>query len=311
MLVSLIRSNMSNVSGSNASQSVWIKEDAKADILTVTYITACVFKAIVGAACIILNIFVLKCICCGTNTRSVTVTFLRHNAVADVLIGVFVFYHEVANLVLYENFYECVFRNACSCGVVLGSMFIIVGLNMERYLQITRPLRYMDIVRPCVVNTYLTLTWILVVGLSITPSLMSISATPVEGYCRFAVVMGQEFILTFCTLMCLVLSAQVFMYFHIFVISVTKIVKDRMRVWPTGAMTTVEQWWKPTKVVLVIVGTNAVTLAPISRYTRGKRARYDSVLWQKPLHSQKTPKSYVTSQNRHKKLRLHNDFGRT
>ena len=51
------------------------------------------------------------------------------------------FYHEVANLLLYENFYECVFRNACSCGVVLGSMFIIVGLNMERYLQITRPLR--------------------------------------------------------------------------------------------------------------------------------------------------------------------------
>ena len=35
------------------------------------------------------------------------------------------------------------------------------------------------------------------------------------------------------------------------------------------------------------------------------------VLWQKPLHSQKNPKSNVTSQKRHKKLRLHNDFAPT
>ena len=42
-----------------------------------------------------------------------------------------------------------------------------------------------------------------------------------------------------------------------------------------------------------------------------KNKRYDSVLWQKPLHPQKNPKSKVTTQKRQQKLRLHNDCGMT
>ena len=260
---------MNNMNGSNISQGVWMKEDdAKADLFTASYIIACVFKAIVGAVSVFLNIFVLKCICCGTSTPNVTVVFLRHNAIADVLIGLFVFYHEVANLLLYEDYHECVIRSASSCGVVLGSMLIIVGLNMERYLQITRPLRYIDIVRPCVVNTYLALTWTLVVGLSISPSLMSLGVTPVKGYCRLTAVLTKEYILTVCTLMCVLIIAQFYMYFHIFGIAASKILKDRKRVGPTLSMIAAVQWWKPTKVVLVIVGTNTVTLTPISEFTR-------------------------------------------
>ena len=39
-----------------------------------------------------------------------------------------------------------------------------------------------------------------------------------------------------------------------------------------------------------------------------KRKKSDSVLWQKPFHRQKNPKSNVTTQKRHQKLRLHNHW---
>ena len=42
-----------------------------------------------------------------------------------------------------------------------------------------------------------------------------------------------------------------------------------------------------------------------------KRKRSDSVLWQKPLRPQKTPKSNVTTRKRHHKIWLHNDCGPT
>ena len=42
-----------------------------------------------------------------------------------------------------------------------------------------------------------------------------------------------------------------------------------------------------------------------------KKKRSDSVLWQKSLHPQKTPKSNVTTHKRHQKLRLHNNCGLT
>ena len=42
-----------------------------------------------------------------------------------------------------------------------------------------------------------------------------------------------------------------------------------------------------------------------------KRKISDSVLWQKPLHWQKNPKSNVKTLKRHQKLRLHNNCGPT
>ena len=43
-------------------------------------------------------------------------------------------------------------------------------------------------------------------------------------------------------------------------------------------------------------------------WKKRKGERSDSVLWQKPLHPQKNPKSNVTIPKRHQKLRLHNDW---
>ena len=51
--------------------------------------------------------------------------------------------------------------------------------------------------------------------------------------------------------------------------------------------------------------------ATFELHLSGIRKRSDSILWQKPLHWQKSPTSNVTTQKRHQKHRLHNDCGPT
>ena len=249
---------------SNISQDV---DRSTADLLTAPYISVCVLKIVVGVISIFLNIFVLKVISSGTQSWSVTVNFLRHNAIADIIIGVFIFYHQMYELLLYKNIQECVFRNASTCSIILGSMLIILGLNMEIYLQITRPLRYVEILSSRVVNTYLAVVWTLVIILSLTPSLMAIDAPPLDRYCRVSV-LGKEIIFIFFTLKCLIILVQFFMYFHIFVIAVGKILKDRKRMRAVSAESKpkVLQWLKPTKPILMIILTNVGLLIPISEY---------------------------------------------
>ena len=146
------------------------------------------------------------------------------------------------------------------------AMLIIMEQNFERYLQITRPLRYIDIVRPSVVRCYLAMAWILVLGLAITPPFMWIGVPPVQDISGFFVVLTKDYILAVCILMCLMIGSQIFMYSHIFCIAIAKMLQDRKFVAPVESKRKIKMWWKPAKVVLLIVGTNTITMTPVSKY---------------------------------------------
>ena len=82
----------------------------------------------------------------------------------------------------------------------------------------------------------------------------------------FFVVLTKVYILAVCIMMSVMIGSQIFMYSHIFCIAVSKMLQDRKFVAPMEAKRKIQMWWKPAKVVLLIVGTNTITMTPVSKY---------------------------------------------
>ncbi|KAK3104389.1 hypothetical protein FSP39_000938 [Pinctada imbricata] len=127
-------------------------------------------------------------------------------------------------------------------------------------------MRYHIVIRPRVIKLYLILAWTLVVGLSVAPSIMWIGYPPVRGICGFFVVLRRSYIKGVCIIMFTIIGLQIVMYLHIFAVAVSKILQDRKQIGNVESRKTIQMWWKPAKVVLIIVGSNACTMAPVAVY---------------------------------------------
>ena len=108
-----------------------------------------------GLCVIFLNIFVLKCIGLRASESDVTFTFIRHNAVADTILGLLTLYQTVYNLHKYDVLRECLLRYGMICGTTLASLLTIFGPNMDMFIKVVLPLLYDRIVSPLVVRVYL------------------------------------------------------------------------------------------------------------------------------------------------------------
>ena len=236
------------------------------DILTVGYIFIVANGLLIGVLNIFLNSFVLANIGTEHSDFDVTRTFLRHNALADAIAGVLAIYQNIHNIILYQDFQECVARNSFLVAAILATMLIIFGLNIERYIRITLPLRYMTIITPTVVNTYLIVAWSIPAAFALIPNFLWINAPHPSEICQFFLVFGRTYFI--CLNMCTATTVfgQIFMYLHIFIIAVSKIVKDRRAVGPKDRQGALLEWWKPAKVVLCIVGVNLCTIVPMCKY---------------------------------------------
>ena len=82
----------------------------------------------------------------------------------------------------------------------------------------------------------------------------------------FFVVLTKVYILAVCIMMSVMIGSQIFMYSHIFCIAVSKMLQDRKFVAPVEAKRKIQMWWKPAKVLLLIVGKNTVTMTPVGKY---------------------------------------------
>ena len=222
-----------------------------------------------GLCVIFLNIFVLKCIGLRASESDVTFTFIRHNAVADTILGLLTLYQTVYNLHKYDVLRECLLRYGMICGTTLASLLTIFGLNMDRFIKVVLPLRYDRIVSPLVVRVYLVFVWSVAVAGYIAPQLKVLSQNLVPKDCNFFVVLGSDYTCVVGTVILTVVGGQLYMYLHIFSVAVSKIVKDRQVVFDVsngGQGRTFHDWWKPIRVVLLIVGLNACSVTPVGKY---------------------------------------------
>ena len=226
----------------------------------------CIAGLLIGITNLFLNGFVLKVTSSETSSVDTVLSFIRHNGVVDCFIGILTIYQNIFLMFLYVNFTECVFRNALICSTTILSMLIILGLNIEKYLKITQPYRYFDIWRPSVVKAYLIFVWVLAVIIAVSPHLLWVGQPPYRDYCTFFVVLKTPYLMCVGILAFVIIGAQVVMNLHIFIIALSKIVTDRRSVAPVKPEGYLPDWWKPAKIVLLIIGVNFFTVSPVGQY---------------------------------------------
>ena len=240
--------------------------------LTVGFIILNVSCVAIGVATIFLNVFVMRTILSKPRQWNITLTFLVNLAIADTLTGVFVIYNVVYNCLDYNVFLECAFRSGCACGIMGSSAMIIVGLGFERYVKIVTPLRYMTVVSSTNVKGYLVLVWTMASILAFSPFLSWLSKPNPVTYCDFFTVLQEQYLYVVCSILFILLAFMGFMYGHILLIASSKSRSEELIVLRPRLDSTNQRlvnsstWWKPTKVVLLIVGVNFITLLPAGQY---------------------------------------------
>ncbi|KAK3099003.1 hypothetical protein FSP39_025182 [Pinctada imbricata] len=130
----------------------------------------------------------------------------------------------------------------------------------------------MHVVSSTNVKGYLILVWIMASILAFSPIISWLGKTPVVTYCDFFTVLQDQYLLVASCILFTLLAFMCFMYGHILYIASKKtrseetlVLRPRLdsanhRLAPSS------KWLKPTKVVLLVVGVNFVTLLPIGIY---------------------------------------------
>ena len=223
---------------------------------------------LVGIATVLLNLAIIVIVYRKLKDDDAVLTFLFNLAISDLVAGICVIYIAAYNFFVFQNIYECAIRSGMLCGIMMSSTILVLGLSLERYLKIRFPFTYARVVTKLYTRTFVLLSWSMAFGFAIAPVVKWVHTSHSDSVCGFFYVIKEDYIIVFTTIMNVLYACQCVMYGHIFGIAISKIKEDRVRPVAGDAPNTSSwrAWWKPTRVILVIIGTNFVTMTPVGMY---------------------------------------------
>lgn len=237
----------------------------------VLYFVIFSFSVFLGIFDIILNAVALSGINMTRGEGNVTLTLLRYNAVMDIFSGLFIIYGCIINIIMFENSFECGFRHGGMVGVFCAAGILILGVNMERYVKIIFPLNYEYYMTPKVVAILITFVWLVVFGFLLSGILKQAITFRDDQIqeCDFFAIFEGTMLLVLCVEMFTVFGLQLLMYLHILCIAMSKIKTDlkNKRASNGQRLKIFESWWKPYKVLFLIVGLNFLSISPCGKYS--------------------------------------------
>ncbi|OWF54818.1 adenosine receptor A3-like [Mizuhopecten yessoensis] len=243
--------------------------------ITLTYLIMNLIVAGLGLAILLLNSYAAYVMSCKPHNWDVTYVFITNLAISDALCGLFTIYNIFYNLIHYKIFYECLFRFGILNCILFNSSLNLFALTFDRYVKITAPYIYWRIFDEERAKMFTIVTWCFTVTMAVMP-LAGWHTEQKSEYCGYFGVFSRTYLIMLLSMVLIGFLLLCVMYIHILIIasaksSQTQAFRERMlRIQgsvvyrsrnPVKAL-----WWKPTKIILIIIGINVLCYTPVGIY---------------------------------------------
>ncbi|XP_060071670.1 adenosine receptor A3-like [Ylistrum balloti] len=243
--------------------------------VTITYLLMNLIVATLGLAILLLNSYAAYVMSCKPHNWDVTYVFIKNLAISDALCGLFTIYNIFYNLIHYKLFYECLFRFGVLNCILLNSSLNLFALTFDRYVKITAPYIYWRIFEEERAKVFTIVTWCFTIVMALVP-LVGWHTEQNTDYCGYFGVFTRAYLAMLLLIVLIGFLLLCVMYIHILIIasaksSQTQLFQERMlqiqglAVYrsrnPVKAL-----WWKPTKIILLIIGINVLCYTPVGIY---------------------------------------------
>ncbi|XP_069107968.1 adenosine receptor A3-like [Argopecten irradians] len=243
--------------------------------ITLTYLVMNLIVAVLGLVVLLLNSYAAYILSCKSHNWDVTYVFIKNLAISDALCGLFTIYNICYNLIHYKMFYECLFRFSMLNCILFNSSFNLFALTFDRYVKITAPYIYWRIFEEERARVFTIVAWCFTIVLAVVP-LAGWHTKQESNYCGYFGVFSRTYLIVLLSLVLVGFVLLCAMYIHILIIasaknSQTQIFRERMlQVQGPGVCRPRNPvkalWWKPTKIILFIIGINVLCYTPIGIY---------------------------------------------
>lgn len=244
--------------------------------VTLCYLLMNVIVASIGIVILFLNSYAAYVMSCKPHNWDVTYVFVTNLAISDALCGLFTIYNIFYNLIHYKIFYECLFRFGILNCIIFNSSLNLFALTFDRYVKIISPYYYWRIFEESRAKLFTIVTWILTLTLTLIP-LAGLHKSQRSDYCSYFGVFSRAYLIVLVSVVLLGLVLMCLMYIHILIIASVKRSRTQtfregvLRVHGSGLRRTRNPatglWWKPTKLILIIIGINILCFTPAGKFS--------------------------------------------
>ncbi|XP_033740637.1 cannabinoid receptor 1-like [Pecten maximus] len=159
--------------------------------------------------------------------------------------------------------------------ILFNSSFNLFALTFDRYVKITAPYIYWRIFEEERAKMFTIVVWCFTIILALVP-LAGWHTKQKSNYCGYFGVFSRAYLIVLLSLVLIGFLLLCVMYIHILIIasaksSQTQIFRERMiQIQGAGVCRPRNPvkalWWKPTKIILIIIGINVLCYTPVGIY---------------------------------------------
>lgn len=131
-----------------------------------------VLELVIACLAVAGNALVCWAVCLNSNLQTITNFFVVSLAVADIAVGLLAIPFAITiSTGFCANFYGCLFIACFVLILTQNSIFSLLAIAVDRYIAITKSLRYNSLVTAQRAKGIIALCWVLSVGIGLTPML--------------------------------------------------------------------------------------------------------------------------------------------